>query len=150
MNKKIVTISVGIILILIFSIIIFFVFINDQTDEINENNGLIIDYKTLFIGKWEDLFYYLDDNSYSTWEFYENDTIKNITTGLSYDGSKSITKIKWHEFKLEDTFIYLKFEPTIDYKTYSYVFTNSNNHFSLYDINDILGIPMISFNRIRK
>jgi len=133
MNKKIVTISVGIILILIFSIIIFFVFINDQ-----------------FIGKWEDLFYYLDDNSYSTWEFYENDTIKNITTGLSYDGSKSITKIKWHEFKLEDTFIYLKFEPTSDYKTYSYVFTNSNNHFSLYDINGILGIPMISFNRIRK
>lgn len=147
MNKKLVIVSV-IILILIFSIIIFITFSNNQTDDFNENDEIVIDYASLFVGKWDDLFYSLDESSYSTWEFFENNTIKNSTTGLSYDGTKSITILKWHEFELKDNLIYLKFSKNTDYLIYTYVFTNSNNHLSIYDINDVLRIPMISLNKI--
>ena len=148
MNKKFVIISIILFLILIFSIIIFITLTDNQNDDIDENNDLLIDDISLFIGKWDDLFYSLDDNSYGIWEFYENNSIKNTTSGLPYGGADQITIIKWHEFKLKDNLIYLKFEQNSDFSTYSYVFTNSNNHLSIYYINDVLGIPMISLNRI--
>ncbi len=147
MNRKIVIISFLIILIIIFSLILYFIYFDKNNDDVIENNGITIDDFELFIGKWNDLFYSLDDDSYSTWEFYENNSIKNLTSGLTYNGEKN-TVINWHQFKLEDNILYLKFGQNDEYNTYSYNFTNLNNHLSIYELNDYLGIPIKSFNRI--
>lgn len=145
MNKKIIIIASIIILLIIAAIII--ISINNETDEDINDDQIIKNDISLFIGKWNDTFYSLDDNSYSTWEFYENNSIKNSTTGLTYEGSKTITISKWHEFKLEDDLIYLKLDTDSAFKSYEYVFSNNNNHLSIYKSNDILGIPFISFNK---
>lgn len=145
MNKKIIIFASIIIFIIVVVIIISF---NNETDEDINDGQIIKNDISLFIGKWNDRFYLYDDNSYSIWEFYENNSIKNSTTGLTYDGSKSLTIIKWHEFKLEDDLIYLKFDTNSSFKPYEYVFSNNDNLLSIYETSDILGIPFISLNKI--
>jgi hypothetical protein len=145
MNKKIIIFASIIILIVVVIIIIN---ANNENDEDINDGQIIKNDISLFIGKWNDRFYLYDDNSYSTWEFYENNSIKNSTTGLTYDGSKTLTIIKWHEFKLEDDLIYLKFDTNSSFKPYEYVFSNNDNLLSIYETNDILGIPFISLNKI--
>jgi len=146
MNKKIIILASIIILLIIAAIII--ISLNNETDEDINDEQIIKNDISLFIGKWNDRFYLYDDNSFSTWEFYENNSIKNSTTGLPYGSSDPITIIKWHQFKLEDDLIYLKFDTNSSFKTYEYVFSNNDNLLSIYETNDILGIPFISLNKI--
>jgi len=145
MNKKIIILSI--IILLIALAIIFISYSSNETDDNIDDDQIIKNDISFFIGKWDDLFYSLDDTSYSTWEFYENNSIKNSTTGIPYGGTEPLTIVKWHKFKLEDDLIYLKFNSEDNFQPYDYAFSTPN-HLAIYKIDNVLGIPIISLNRI--
>jgi hypothetical protein len=147
MNKKLIILSI-ITIILVTIAIVFITNIDNETNDNINDDEIILNDISLFIGIWDDLFYSLDGDSNSTWEFYENNSIKNSTTGLPYGGNDPLTIVEWHEYKLEDGLIYLKFDSEENFQSYKYVFSNNNNHLSIYEIKDVLEIPIISLNRI--
>jgi hypothetical protein len=146
MNKKIIILSIIIIVLIVIAIIFITNSDNDIEEDINDDQIIKNDI-SLFIGKWNDLFYSSDDTSSGIWEFYENKSIKNSITAIPYGGTNPLTIDEWHEFKLEDDLIYIKFDSENNYQSYEYVFSNNNDHLSIYE-NDILEIPIISLNRI--
>ena len=146
MNKKIIILSVIIVVLIVIAILFIINNDTDIDDDINDDQ-IIKNDVSLFIGKWNDLFYSTDSTSSGIWEFYENNSIKNSITALPYGGNDPLTIIEWHEFKLEDDLIYLKFDSENNFQSYEYVFSNNYDHLSIYE-NDILDTPFKSLNRI--
>lgn len=146
MNKNKIFLLIIIIILIIVSIIFISNIINEP-ENIDDDDPIIENDISLFLGKWNDLFYSPDPTSSGIWEFYENNSIKNSITAIPYGGTDPLTIIEWYDFKLEDNLIDLKLNSESNFQSYEYVFSNNYDHLSIYE-RDILETPFKSLNRI--